>query len=156
MTNTDLSEKIMTDNNIDYARKLTGYLDICMDPMEIIWAVRDEHMGILDSGEASVLVMLASRGERIFPSFGTLAKDAKLSMRTVKRKVKSLEEKGWLIIDHGGPAVSNSYQVTMPKNYQRKEVTAESGHKHLKVNYPKTGDIEAPDNQLVRQPHLAS
>jgi hypothetical protein len=68
---------------------------------------------------SNLLVMLAianyahADGSNAFPSLSTIAKDSRMSRRQVVRIIKSLEESGELVIDHGDIDRPNHYRIDM-------------------------------------------
>lgn len=64
---------------------------------EFVWSIREMESG-LNQGEALTLIMLNSRGNDVFPSYETIARDTFTSRKTAYRHVMSLQEKGFLTI----------------------------------------------------------
>jgi len=73
----------------------------------------------LDGMSIAVYTMLCARadeGGKCFPSLTRLAKDAGVSRDTVVRRIKTLEEKGLLSIEHGSSNKSNRYQLLVAES----------------------------------------
>lgn len=67
------------------------------------------------------------RGLAAFPSVGTLAEEANVSKTTVRKHLKELLDKGWLVFDGwevhsttGGPQKTKRYRLTVPEVFVEK------------------------------------
>jgi len=115
-----------------YLAKSDYTAGIPLKPFEASIAVRKARPPWLTGTEKHVLWALLSRGEEIYPSFNTIAEDAGLSVSCVKKTVKRLHEKGWLVVAPGNRVVSNEYQVAVPKEVQRVAMTSKTtGEKYF-------------------------
>jgi hypothetical protein len=108
--------------------------------------VRDAPSEFLDGHEKSILQAMLSRGDSIFPSLDRLSSDTGWSRSTVKRKIKSLEAKGWLEIAHGGPTSSNEYQVKIPGSVQRVAEKSENGTSYVRFIFSKDDEGRVTQN----------
>lgn len=73
-----------------------------------------------------VLLMIAnhahSDGTNAFPSYDTLAREARISHRQVTRIIPKLESSGELVINrHGGPSISNKYTIPISRDIMSRQ-----------------------------------
>jgi hypothetical protein len=79
---------------------------------ELVWMLRDIPPDALSANETIMLIMLESRGDRIFPNIDTLAANCKFHRNTVIRTMKSLEEKQVLEVNRR-PGLGNHYSLNL-------------------------------------------
>lgn len=86
---------------------------------EFVWAVRDDR-NIPNGYHKTVLIMLYSHGENIYPTQQQLLKECGIgSKNTLKKVIEELEELGYVLVIRGerhgrGVFANNRYQVVYP------------------------------------------
>ena len=109
--------------------------------------------------EQLVLIIIANYaqddGSRAYPSMTTIAKRARLPVRSVRRAIRGLEQCGDLAVEFGGGrSGSNRYRVLLPPDGVSGEDGASGGDRvsgGARTVCPGGEDGASPDPSLIRQ-----